>query len=542
MVVKASYDFESKREYRRLWRNFISKQFSKEKQRRGLDIACFPAQEVLEITECYLPLGIQPHRIYAVEREAEVARQLRANLESHGLNAVRVYEGDAQDFFEDTSGRYPQKFDVINLDFQGQLKEEERTILHTIFERRRNASKLVLGTNFYSSRENESRQDFYKRNAIGFWTRGFSRIEGNWDGILNEGKFLDFDNLIKAAEKYIPAEVRENLSGNLQDLRDEGINSLVGGLVYGIRLEDVITFSGNLMDQQLIHLGLDPNKVKSDPFNYEDQVRVMGLLGIELYNHGLSEYFPGLQRKVIDQIVSSLFFQKSKDPVFISDFYRGRYVSDSGSPMSFDFLNISSAKGRLKELPIDAIPYNEGLLISTNPNSIKNFLQSVEFRNTLSIRIGEFLDLINSSDRYFYADRIELKVKTVGEKIREDLEAGMSDDEVRSKHGLEAKMSLAGHKATISRKRNAINGINSSSNSDGNGLYKPSPEEEEEISFFINEGMSDEEILSAYPINKMQLAARKARLTRQARAENPFRVSESKFRELILLRDGGKCQ
>lgn len=571
MVQKESYDFESKREYRRLLRDFIARQFPKEKQRRGLRYVCLPGHEGLEVLEVYDKLGIPRHRGYGIEHNPEAANQLRVAVP--GLN---VYQGEAEKFFEDED----VQFDVVNLDFQGHLKDEEKKILHEIFERRRNKSRFVLGTNFFGSRETSERKEYYMKNVFGYWSRGFSRLPNNTP--LGSDHFFDFSKPFTSTPSYIPDFVRDRLfSGNLESLREESINSFIGGLIFGLRADDIIKLVGPSLDEQLHTLGLDANKVRTNPFDYYTELRIIGLLNIDRYNKCFRNFFPKLSNEDADQLTSYLLFSQSTSPLIISDFYKGKYISDSGAPMIFDFLTISNVKGKFGSNPLK-VQFDETGSICIN---VKN-------PNELYKKLASFFDLVSKSDRYLFTSRKEVVIKTLGDKIREDLEAGLGDDEIRTKHGLEARVSLAGHKAALTRAKNGNGYENGSGKINGNGKVEIEEGDREVITGLITEGykateiaelfdskytwqsiaaikgketrvngngkqngngndevysfladpeFSDDDIKGTFGLTDGQLRAKKAVLTRMQREESGV-MSYSTFRDLILLRDRGTCQ
>ena len=123
---------------------------------RDMTVACFPGHECLEITEVYDQLRIPRENITCMERHPTTARQIR-----NKLKGVNVVQGDAQNFFEATD----EKFTIINLDYQGQLGCEERDTVSSICERQILKRCGILGTNFYGSRESDTRQSEYRHHA-----------------------------------------------------------------------------------------------------------------------------------------------------------------------------------------------------------------------------------------------------------------------------------------------------------------------------------------------------------------------------------------
>ena len=146
---KQTYDFESKRLYRQKLKKYIATHFPDQNRRRNLTVACFPGHEGLEVTEVYLPLGIRPNRIYGIEQDQEAAR-LIAGLDLK----INVINRPAKDYFATT----PERFDIVNLDFQSQFGEDEEAAIRSLFLLKKARSRMILGTNFYGARENKERQ------------------------------------------------------------------------------------------------------------------------------------------------------------------------------------------------------------------------------------------------------------------------------------------------------------------------------------------------------------------------------------------------
>src|SRR3989338_11532394 len=159
-MIKDTYDFETKRMYRHEFEKFITRHYPDAGRRWGLTFAGLIGHEGLDAI-LLKKLGLNPRKIYGIEHRPEIAERIR------GLNlGINVYEGEAKDFFLKT----PEKFDIINLDFQSQFGEEEEGTIRNIFFYERLKPRAIVATNFFGSRENLDKQDSYRRQVATFHT------------------------------------------------------------------------------------------------------------------------------------------------------------------------------------------------------------------------------------------------------------------------------------------------------------------------------------------------------------------------------------
>ncbi len=535
---KDTYDFETKQVYHAKLCEFILQQFPDGKRRRSLKVACLPGHEGLEITRVYDSLGIRRDRIWGIEHNPDTYKKIKSL--DLGIN---LHPTSARSFFDQPG----EQFDIINLDFQSQLKDEEALTVSTLFQQGRASPRCILGTNFYGSRESEVRLDHYQKSITYFTGGGTVRsfLENNQE--LNNGIDDQMDFNMFTEDRVVLDDVRDKMISlelrylTSADKIDESLKSLEA--FASRKFIDTLAIKANY-PHNFLELSKNPKE------HAEFILTADGLLRTGLMQILSSEF------KNNDGLRNSLYLFTEiahiQRPRFISKFHKGRYVSDNGSPMFFDFLLLNSRPDIFKDMHIqigldgvapnqlifhegyktrdisqgvDVLRIGDGIattlgnsrLIENHP-SLEEVLKYsgiylIGDRNRFEQRIGEFSELVLKENDYVQAERETIQIKSLGEKVREDLSRGKQEAEILNKYHL-TTFELAGHKATLSRQ-------NGTSQDTVSNLYQPTDVEEGQIIEFLENGCaSDEQIITSYGISKMQLAARKAHLTRKRNALN----------------------
>lgn len=154
-MPKTEFDYAAKQESRQRLVNFVIRNYP-HKERRGLKVACLPgaqAQDVYRITDV---LGVPRENVWGLERDREVYKA----LESKNLG-INLFQGTDKEFFKDTD----KKFDVVSLDYFGQIKRDEIDSLGYLFGREILKPRGVLHTNFYGSREHGKVKEIYQTGS-----------------------------------------------------------------------------------------------------------------------------------------------------------------------------------------------------------------------------------------------------------------------------------------------------------------------------------------------------------------------------------------
>lgn len=109
-----------------------------------LNVACLPGKNSLEVYEVYKRLGIPDDNIYGIEKDEEVAEEIKKR--APGIN---LYVGEDSDFFDEVD----EEFDIISLDYTGQLTESRLEILENLSTNSLLKEKGIMVTNFYGMQE-----------------------------------------------------------------------------------------------------------------------------------------------------------------------------------------------------------------------------------------------------------------------------------------------------------------------------------------------------------------------------------------------------
>jgi hypothetical protein len=154
MVVKDTYDFDTKKRYREELQRFILQSFPylsdsnphRRRKTKDFKVLCLPGHEGLEIP-IYKSLGIPARNIHCVERDPDVAHAFKQTTNARG---VELYEGTLDAFLRET----PHKYDVINFDLQGIFNIEAQKLLVLLYHRNLLKDETIIGTNFLGKRDN----------------------------------------------------------------------------------------------------------------------------------------------------------------------------------------------------------------------------------------------------------------------------------------------------------------------------------------------------------------------------------------------------
>lgn len=154
--IEAKYDNPTKGAWRLKVREAIQDNFSKNELRKAR-VVCLPGQALQEVTQVYMPLGIQPENIVCIERDHVVADRMRAAARQESL-AVTIFEGTVEEFLQS-----PHKpVTIASFDFLGQVHASFLGFLPYL----RTADKYMLITNFLARREQKGQQLDLKTNMI----------------------------------------------------------------------------------------------------------------------------------------------------------------------------------------------------------------------------------------------------------------------------------------------------------------------------------------------------------------------------------------
>ncbi len=145
------YSFESKNKWRDKWREFLMNNTEPEK-RGSMRVLCLPGKKCLEIP-LYLDLGFKPENIVGVEGGDLAARM--EFLENAAKYQINASVGRLEELLKTEHKR----FDVISLDFEGQLCFNHVKVFYFLPI----ADEAVILLNQQAKRENSLSQDILLR-------------------------------------------------------------------------------------------------------------------------------------------------------------------------------------------------------------------------------------------------------------------------------------------------------------------------------------------------------------------------------------------
>jgi tetratricopeptide (TPR) repeat protein len=212
--MKSSYKISVKKLCRDRLRDFVRSCFDAGKLATAR-VLCFPGREALEIFEVYDALGIPRENIVCLEKQREHFNELKRR------NLGVTLRGETLEAFIDTAAG--QSFDIVSLDFTGQLATYENQIY-----RLRNRGFLqddaIVFTNFCGAREADASKGYY------FLARQTAADGFSFADLLSlQERFRKARYSIKALDKILKeySDRRPLWEGTLQDQRGVGIHETV---------------------------------------------------------------------------------------------------------------------------------------------------------------------------------------------------------------------------------------------------------------------------------------------------------------------------
>lgn len=200
MVLKETYNYASKQKIRQELREFIEKNYSKQGQRKSLKILTLMGHEEHELTEIWDSLEIPRQNISVIERNPEIYELIKnKNL------GIKLINNSLEDYVLKSN----DKFNIINLDFQGYFNDEKDDAIRRIVYNQILEDRGILATWFFGKREKEdtknlfikSQNNFYlslqeqskKYNKeIDFSSEDFGNLELNKSGIITNKILISF--------------------------------------------------------------------------------------------------------------------------------------------------------------------------------------------------------------------------------------------------------------------------------------------------------------------------------------------------------------
>jgi len=343
MVRKDSYNFDMKRKYRQKLEEFIAHALRRElkdpKRRKSLTVACFPGHEGLEILNVYDKLGIERENIVGIEAKPDIAAEISdLNL------GIRVFEGYDYEFFEQDHEGFPNRFDVVNLDYQGYLDEDKRYALVLILGRPVLKPIGVLGINCLGKRERDNVYGLALNN-LRYSCKDRELIEAVLTGDKEKAKKLSAEvhSIIQKSKNY-----------NLGDSRSDGLTAFL--LTSMSTAKDQVELMGvkremleklptikeiipDLLEQyDAAKTQHERTRVLRSPANNFLTNILMADLQSVIRTSRIGQLYGDNESLV--GVIASYLIQPEVEFKKVTNLYRGKYISDKRAPMFFDFFRV----------------------------------------------------------------------------------------------------------------------------------------------------------------------------------------------------------
>ena len=223
------YDNPTKREWRAKVKRAIESDFTPDRL-HDARVVCLPGQALQEVTEIYIPLGIQPQNIVCIEGNKDVANKMRASVKTLVQRKVlsqpvTIFEGTVEEFLKSEH----EPVTIASFDFLGPVHKSFLEGLRDL----RTADKFMLITNFLQRRERKEPQTELRTLTSVTREKIIKPILKPTEDVRHWSEFLmDSDN-----ERDYLVHREDILTGRttieLSDARDEGMVMTLIGAVRG---------------------------------------------------------------------------------------------------------------------------------------------------------------------------------------------------------------------------------------------------------------------------------------------------------------------
>tara|TARA_Y100000034_G_scaffold25618_1_gene30230 strand:+ start:283 stop:1485 length:1203 start_codon:yes stop_codon:yes gene_type:complete len=159
-MTKRTFDIPAKRRERKKFRRFIKKTVLKHKKAEDIKYLSLTGVEGIEIIEVTDRLGIPRKNIVSCERNKKLARELKRRFPK-----IAVVNMDIVDYLKRTK----RKFDVINLDFCGNMTSKVVKSYEYISVQRILNDGGVIASTFLGARENKEVKSIMRSPLIGIY-------------------------------------------------------------------------------------------------------------------------------------------------------------------------------------------------------------------------------------------------------------------------------------------------------------------------------------------------------------------------------------
>lgn len=415
--ISFTYNYPNKNAWREAWFGFLKTHLQVTPETKVLFL---PGAEALEVLG-YDALGLSRKNMYAIERNSQVAAQVRA--QQLGINVV---EEELYTFLQTTS----QRFSAVLLDYEGGISQERIHSLELLVQRGLLEEKGVLGINLLAKREKQETQLLY--------------LEPYFEEKL---EFLQRQHLNSSDRVPIPVLATAH---NLNGVRDYGITAILLKMFMG---KDSVQVNRSLLEM------LPGNERKAwlkylserPPSRYHDFLRT----NEELRNYlDITINEPTLKKLAV--VVGLAHSQ----PYFVEGMRRVAYVNAHGNNHYYsDFFALDQHKELFQMLNhsrLEKLAQGKQKMVNFEfqyhhlpPREQKRLGWGLsQAADALGVAYAEFF----VSERIPEREQLSGEVKTADhrEEIVGMLRNGAPDSHIIAKYAL-SKRNLAAYKANLTR-------------------------------------------------------------------------------------------
>jgi len=426
MVLKDTYDFESKARTRERLEKVIRTIYSKPKDREHLKVLTILGHQDCELKQVWDPLGVPRKNITVVELYPEPHKIIEENNLGINLYPETI---SILNYITQTQ----EKFDIINLDAQAQFGLDERNILRNIAGKQLLGNRGILSTWYYGAREDGYNKNWFKKT--------FEECVNETSE--EEGKIKDRSNLISRMICSVFIDGVTNLEPHTSIMENKNLFETYGDFL--------------LQKPEIIET---LKKIKKDP---EKATLFMGSInayaGIDFFKARIEKAVSKINGLSEDSksILSNVLYYQKINSYFSAMQERYKYIGDNKAPMLVD---INYFK---QEDFSDIAGYNlndQGEMVINLP-----IIKDKDERRKRVKRIDLFQKLRHRCTGYDLEKRIHLGssyVKTLEDEkptkrilskeerveVRDFLATGIPEEEIMQTYNI-TKEQIAAHKAVV---------------------------------------------------------------------------------------------
>jgi hypothetical protein len=358
---------------------------------RDWKVAFFPGEKALEL-RVYDQLKIPRENLIGLERDPKLHKKLKKKNLGFKLTSQPM---DALDFFKETN----EKFDIINLDYKGNLNDNIVETLENISGRQLLSEESIFGITCYAKREQKNVKEVYK-SAFNQELEAKIFIDSLYYKDFNK---TDIDQYIKN-KSY----------SSFQKFKDQAITELVREIFVGGRDNLFI----NPIIKRTPHynelINKSKNVLEENNLEYKSEFElVRGFLrahAFHLLNHFVDTGFIDSIQDPIGSVYAELATAFYTSPYYVKKLQKYKYTSTNRALMFSDLFGFSQQRKFFDKNKYLAEHIYRDLNFNDFASSFFKKPSSKKTSNKVSNKIVKSLNILNkiNIDSHKTSKRIDL--------------------------------------------------------------------------------------------------------------------------------------